>query len=84
MSDPAPVRPVSPKATEGRDPLIIDLGKHRRKDVKQLRQGSGPLVGEIASCLRELRESGQMSADAQPVVIVVREKQKKAVLWPLG
>lgn len=83
MSDSAPARPTSPRTSEGPDPLIIDLGKHRRKDVKQLREGAGPLVAEIASCLSELRESGQIAADAQPVVIVVRERQKKAVLWPL-
>ena len=83
MSDSAPARPASPRASEGPDPLIIDLGKHRRKDVKQLRKGAGPLVGEIASCLNELRESGQIAADAQPIVILVRERQKKPVLWPL-
>jgi|SoiMethySBSTD1v2_1073268.scaffolds.fasta_scaffold93696_2 hypothetical protein len=83
MSDPAPVRPVSPDTSDGPDPLIIDLGKQRRKDVKRLREGSGPLVEEVASCLRELRESGQITRDAQPVVIVVRERKKKKTLWPL-
>jgi len=83
MSDPAPVRPVSPDTSDGPDPLIIDLGKQRRKDVKRLREGSGPLVEEVASCLRELRESGQITRDAQPVVIVVPERKKKKTLWPL-
>ena len=83
MSDSATAKPVSPRTSEGPDPLIIDLGKHKRKDVKRLRKGDGPLVGMIASCLSELRESGQMAAGAQPVVIVVRERQKRAVLWPL-
>ena len=83
MSDSAPARPASSRTSEGPDPLIVDLGKQRRKDVKQLRDGTGPLVAEIASCLSELRETGQIAPDAQPVVIVVREKQKKAVLWPL-
>lgn len=83
MPDSAPAKSSSPRTVEGPDPLIIDLGKHRRKDVKRLRQGAGPLVDEIASCLSELRQSGQIAADAQPVVIVVREKKKKAALWPL-
>jgi Family of unknown function (DUF6200) len=83
MSDSAPAKSSSPRTLEGPDPLIIDLGKHRRKDVKQLRQGAGPLVDEIASCLGELRESGQIAANAQPVVIVVRERKKKGLRWPL-
>jgi len=83
MSDPAPVRPVSPDTSDGPDPLIIDLGKQRRKDVKRLREGSGPLVEEVAACLRDLRESGQITRDAAPVVVVVRERKKKKTLWPL-
>ena len=84
MSEPAPVRAVSPKTLEGPDPFLVDLGKHKRKDIKQLCDGSGPLVGEVASCLRELRESGQIAADAQPVVIVVRERKRKSVFWRMG
>lgn len=83
MSDPAPVRAMSPETLEGPDPLLIDLGKQKRKDIRQLCDGSGPLVGEVASCLRELRESGQIAADAQPVVIVVRERKRKPVFWRL-
>jgi hypothetical protein len=84
MSEAAPVRPVSARSSEGPDPLLIDLGKVRRKDVKQLRKGQGRLLEEIASALKELRTSGQIATDAQPVVVLIRERRKRPALWPLA
>jgi hypothetical protein len=68
-------------ATEA--PIIVDLGKHRRKAVKQLRQGQGKLMAEVSKCIEELQSSGTVSRSAQPVVIIVREKRRKNALWPL-
>ena len=59
------------------DPLIVDLGKHKRKQIKQLRQGRGKLLDEIKSSIEELRTTGNIAAAAQPIVIVVREKRRK-------
>jgi len=60
-------------------PIIVDLGKRRRKDIKQLRQGTGELVDEVSECLQELVASGSVSADAQPVILIIREKQKNGM-----
>ena len=59
------------------DPLIVDLGKHKRKRIKQLRQGRGRLLEEIKSSIEELRTTGNVAAGAQPIVIVVREKRRR-------
>ena len=83
MSDAVSTTPAPSKTSEWSDPLVIDFGKSRRKDVKALREGRGPLVAEIASCLDELQASGQLPKGAQPVVIVVRERRKKSALFPL-
>jgi uncharacterized protein DUF6200 len=64
-------------------PLIVDLGKHRRKDIKQLREGRGKLLADVTSCIEELKTAGAVAAGAQPVVIIVRERRRKNVLWPL-
>lgn len=59
------------------EPVIIDLGKHKKKSVKRLRQGKpGSLIDEVQSCLDELRSNDVISDAAQPVIIVVREKQR--------
>lgn len=66
-------------------PIIVDIGKKRKKQIKQLREGRGKLMDEVEGLLEELRASGSISASAQPVVIVVREKPKaRSLPWPLA
>lgn len=55
-------------------PVLIDLGKKSKKAVKRLRNGQGKLLEEINQAIRELREANKIGANAQPVVVVVREK----------
>jgi hypothetical protein len=84
MPDVAPAPPASTRPAESSLPLIVDLGKHSRKDVKKLRDGRGKLLGEVAACVDELKNAGKLPANAQPIVIIVREKRRKAALWPLA
>jgi hypothetical protein len=59
-------------------PIVIDLGKQRRKAVKQLRRGAGALMEEIDAAMDKLRASGAVAAGAQPVVVVVRQKKRRS------
>lgn len=59
------------------NPLIVDLGKKRRKDVKRLRNGKGKLFDKVTSTLQELKSAGTISGTAEPVVVIVREKPKR-------
>jgi hypothetical protein len=63
--------------TETKSPVVIDLGKHRRKRVKALRRGTGPLAEEVNSALAELRMAGTVSSNAQTVVVIVRERRRR-------
>jgi hypothetical protein len=75
----------SPETATNHAPIVVDLGKKRRKQIKQLREGRGRLMDEVNSLVQELRTAGSISAAAQPVVIVVREKRKtRALAWPLA
>jgi hypothetical protein len=58
-------------------PIVLDLGKQRRKRVKELRRGEGKLMAEIIDALEELKLAGTLAASAQPVVIVVQQKRRK-------
>jgi hypothetical protein len=60
-------------------PVIIDLGKRKRKQVKKLRRGEGKLLDDVNGAVAELRTAGTLTADAQPVIIVVREKRSNKV-----
>ena len=60
------------------NPIIVDLGKKRRKHVKALRKGKpGPLLGRIQEAIRTLEADGAIAPGAQPVIVVVREKSRK-------
>lgn len=76
----------SPKPTTPVPPIVVDLGRKRRKQIKQLRRGAGKLMDEVNGCMEELRTAGTVSASAQPVVIVVREKTRGKMnsMFPFG
>ncbi len=68
---------ASAPKTDASAPLVLDLGKHRRKAIKELRRGEGPLMDEVRGCLDELRASGTISGSVTPVVIIVRQKRRR-------
>lgn len=61
--------------------VVVDLGKHKRKDIKRLRQGTGKLMDDVRDALAELRANGAISGAAEPVVLVVREKRRTPKFW---
>ena len=64
----APARP---------SPVVVDLGKRRRKQIRQLTKGGGKLLGEVNGAVAELRAAGTIAADAQAVVFVVRQRRRR-------
>jgi hypothetical protein len=63
--------------SDSKPPIVIDLGKHRRKRIKDLRKGTGRLAEEVNGCLAELRMAGTVSPNAQTVVVVVRQRRRR-------
>jgi len=61
-------------------PVIVDLGKTKRKKIKQLREGRGKLLGDVEDAMREVTTSLGEQANGKelvPVVLVYRKKAKK-------
>ncbi|HTM26640.1 MAG TPA: hypothetical protein VL225_15695 [Vicinamibacterales bacterium] len=58
-------------------PVVVDLGKQRRKLIKLLCRGEGPLMEDVRGCVEELRSAGTVGASAQPVIVIVRPKRRK-------
>jgi hypothetical protein len=56
--------------------VILDLGKRKRKRIKDLKDGKGKLFNEVLDALEELRAAGTIAQDAQPVIVIVGEKQE--------
>jgi hypothetical protein len=68
-------------SSSGTAPVIIDLGKKSRKKIKRLRRGEGALMDDVNQAIQELRNANKISASAQPVVVVVREKARSFMNW---
>ena len=68
----------------GKSPLVVvELARRRSPDqVRRLRKGRGKLVIDIEDTVEELVKSGTIKAEAQPVVIVVREAALP-LMWAL-
>ena len=58
-------------------PVVVDLGKHKRKSVKKLAKGQGPLIAEVESVIQDLKASGTVDENAQTVVIIVQPKTRR-------
>ena len=76
-------KPKAPAADKNENFVVVDVGKkYRRKHIRRLRKGRGKLMGRIEDLIAGLREEKAIDENAQPVVIVVREKSKKySRLW---
>src|ERR1700751_3411896 len=63
--------------------VLVDLSRRQTpKQLSRLRKGRGSLVPRIDKIVEELVGSGTVKAEAQPVVIIVRETM--ALPWPLA
>ena len=61
-------------------PVVIDLGKARRRRVKALKRGRGPLTDEVAEVVEQVHRSlgpGTEGVTLVPVVIIYEKKRKR-------
>lgn len=61
-------------------PIIIDLGKTRRKRIKQLKRGRGKLTREVQDVLEEVQMDLGQEAEGKefiPVVLIYRQRRKR-------
>jgi hypothetical protein len=70
-------------AADRPSPIILDLGRKKRKSVKQLRNGKGKLLAEALDSIEELQRVGTIPQSAQPVIVIVREKNRSNMMFPM-
>jgi len=83
-SETAPKKAAPKEPEEGVVPVVIDLGRKSRKLVRRMRRGKGKLMNDIMDSIEELKENGEISKDAQPVIVVVRQKRRKRKGFPFS
>jgi len=64
---------------EGPRPVVVDLGTKKRKQIKKLRKGTGPLMDDLQELLEKLRAAGHLAAGTTPVVMVVKQKPRRSM-----
>jgi hypothetical protein len=68
--------PTDLVSTSKPGPVVIDLGKKKKSQVKKLRKGRGKLMENVNKLVADLRTNGTVQSSEQPVIIVVREKKR--------
>jgi hypothetical protein len=61
-------------------PVIVNLGKKTKKEIKKLKKGSGKLLEEVADAMDEVRArlpEADKGKQIVPVVMFVERKAKK-------
>ena len=69
-------RPAGTAEKKGSAPVVVDFGKAKPKQIRELREGTGELTAKVLELIDELKADGTIGASAQPVVIVVEKKRK--------
>lgn len=73
---------ATPALSSEKPMVVIDLGKKSKKQVKRLRKGTGRLMDRVADTVDQLRADGEVKADAQIVVVVVKQDDdRKGMFW---
>jgi hypothetical protein len=65
-------------------PLVIDLGKVKKRQIKRLERGQGRLAAEVQEAVEAARAGlGEEAVGKElvPVVVLYRKKRKKRRGW---
>ncbi|MDJ1183558.1 lipase family protein [Roseofilum casamattae] len=55
--------------------VIVNYGSAKKDDVDDLLNGEGKLLAGISGIMKNLKEAGQVSQSAQPVIFLVKKKK---------
>lgn len=65
-------------------PIVINLGKTRKKKIRRLKRGTGPLLDEVqqAVAMTRSREGGNIADKVcVPIVLIYEKKRKRTRRW---
>ena len=57
--------------------IILKMAKAKKDDVDDLRDGEGKLMKKIEYTLEQLKESGQIQENYQPIIVITKQKSEK-------
>ncbi|GAB4579389.1 MAG: hypothetical protein Fur0022_21270 [Anaerolineales bacterium] len=81
MSDlePIPTQENHKITAEVMTPVIVNLGKKKKKTIKRLKRGKGPAMDEVLDVIEQVQVTLGAQADGKlilPVVVIYRQKTR--------
>jgi hypothetical protein len=79
VEDPMTEETIS-TSTEMTQPVIIDLGKQRRRALKNLKRGEGKLWEDVLDVVEEVKDLLGTDAEGKvlvPVILIYRERSRR-------
>lgn len=64
------------KKTEVKEPIVIHMGKKKKKHIKQYHKGKGKMFNEVKQVIEQLNTQHKDSDTIQPVVVISKKKEK--------
>jgi hypothetical protein len=71
-------------APEVTAPIIVSLGRKKRRVIKRLKRGKGPAMDEVMDVIDQVQANLGPQAEGKilvPVVVVYRQKQRRMRGW---
>jgi hypothetical protein len=68
-------------------PVVVDLGRRGGRQIRMLKEGRGPLVGEVYDVIAQVRKALEADLSGKtlvPLVVVYKRKKKRARSGPTG
>lgn len=65
-------------------PIIVSLGKKKKKAIKRLKRGKGSVMDEVMDVIDQVQANLGAQAEGKilvPVVIIYRQKQRRFRPW---
>lgn len=80
QSDPAPTEEPEAEHVEVVTPVVVEMGKLSRKQLRAFKNGEGPLMNDVLDVLEEVAVGMGEEAESRtfvPVVMVFEKRPKK-------
>ncbi|MEM9925774.1 MAG: hypothetical protein AAF915_18830 [Cyanobacteria bacterium P01_D01_bin.50] len=57
--------------------IILEFGSAKSDDIKDLRHGEGKILKRVGKVIEQLKDSGEVAENVQPIIVIVKEKKSK-------
>ncbi|MFM7546309.1 MAG: hypothetical protein ACKO3I_07360 [Synechococcales cyanobacterium] len=71
-------KPKKTKKPKEGNVIILELGRHKQKRMRELRKGKGRMFRKVLKVISELQEAGEVGDSVQPVIVIAKQKRSSS------